>query len=142
MLGRACVWASWVALAIVAACLFMSGAGDGLDDYMPSYSGKTETSSRRSYSGRGRWGAEKGNDALRGERRGKAGHREGYVWTERRQDKAAGQMPVRSVSTPRYGKQLGGAPALPHGCTGWMAFPSAIVPSGRAGNGGPRAAIA
>jgi hypothetical protein len=142
MLGRAFAWASRSAVAIVAACLFMLGSGDGLDDYMPSYSAKTETSSRRSYS-RGRlWGAEKGNDALRVEELGKGGDGEGYVWTERRQDKAAGQMPVRSVSTPRYGKQLGGAPALPHGCTGWMAFPSAIVPSGRAGNGGPRAAIA
>ena len=109
MLGRAFKWASRSAVAIVAACLFMSGAGDGLDDYMPSYSGKTETSSSRSYSGRRRWGAEKGNDALRGERRGRAGHGEGYVWTERRQDKAAHTPPLRSVSTPREQKDLGPA---------------------------------
>jgi hypothetical protein len=37
--------------------------------------------------------------------------------TLRRQDKAAGHVPFRSVSTPRAGKQLGGALALPHGCT-------------------------
>ena len=36
---------------------------------------------------------------------------------ERRQDKAAGQMPVRSVSTPRSDKRLGGAPAWAQGCT-------------------------
>src|SRR5258708_2249603 len=126
MLGKARACASRIALAIVAACLFMSGAGDGLNDYMRSYSGKTETSSRKSYSRGWRWGAEKGNEPLRGEKRGRAGHGEGYVWTWRRQDKAAGQMPVRSVSTPRRARQLGGAPHRPLRCTAWNAFPHAI----------------
>jgi len=138
MLGRASAWVARISLAIVAACLFMSGAGDGLDDYKLSYSAKTETSSRRSYSGGRRWGAEKGNDAFRGKERDSAEHGEGYVWTERRQDKAAGQMPVRSVSTPRDGKELGGAPALPHGCTDRNAFPSTNCPSRRAENSGRR----
>jgi hypothetical protein len=66
--------------------------------------------------------------------RGMSGHGDG-------QDKAAGQMPVRSVSTPRYGKQLGGAPTLPHGCTAWKAFPSAIRPSRRAGKSLPRGVL-
>ena len=138
MLGRARRWAARIRLAIVAACLFMAGAGDGLDDYTLSYSAKTETSSRRSYSGGRRSGSEKGNDALRVEEVGKGGDGEGYVWTERRQDKAAGQVPVRSVSTPRDGKELGGAPALPHGCTDRKAFPSANCPSRRAENSGRR----
>jgi hypothetical protein len=138
MLGRACAWASRIALAIVAACLFVSGAGDGLDDYTLSYSAKTQTSSRRSYSGGRRRGDEKGNDGLRVEGLGEGGDGEGYVWTERRQDKAAGQMPVRSVSTPRDGKELGGAPALPHGCTDRIAFPAANCPSRRAESSGRR----
>jgi len=107
MLGRASAWASRITLAIVAACLFMAGVGDGLDDYTLSYSAKTETSSRRSYSRGRRSGAEKGNDALRVEELGKGGDGEGYVWTWRRQDKAAHTPPLRSVSTPREQKDLG-----------------------------------
>jgi hypothetical protein len=107
VLGRACASASRITLAIVAACLFMSSAGDGLDDYTLSYSAKTETSSRRSYSRGRRSGAEKRNDALRVGELGKGGDGEGYVWTWRRQDKAAHTPPLRSVSTPREQKELG-----------------------------------
>ena len=138
MLSRASARASRISRALVAACLLMSGAGDGLDDYTLSYSAKTETSSRRSYSRGRRSGVEKGNDVLRVEELAKGRDGEGYVWTERRQDKAAGQMPVRSVSTPRDGKELSGAPALPHGCTNRKAFPSATCPSRRAENSGRR----
>jgi hypothetical protein len=90
---------------------------DVTGDYVRSYIANTETSSRRSYSDRQRGGARKERFAVGGEVLGKARHGEGYVWTWRRQDKAAGQMPVRSVSTPRPYKELGGAPTAPHRCT-------------------------
>jgi hypothetical protein len=90
---------------------------DVTGDFVRSYIANTETSSRRSYSDRRRGGARKERFAVGGEVLGKARHGEGYVWTERRQDKAAGQMPVRSVSTPRQHKELGGAPTPPHRCT-------------------------
>ena len=106
MLGRASAWA-FIALAIVAACLFMSGAGDGLDDYTLPSGAKTEASSRRSNSRGRRRDAEKGNDGLRVEELANGGDGEGYVWTWRRQDKAAHTPPLRSVSTPREQKDLG-----------------------------------
>ena len=90
---------------------------DVTGDYVRSYTVHTERSSRRSCPERRRGGAGNVRVSVGREVPGKAGHEEGYVWTERRQDKAAGQMPFRSVSTPRKDKQLGGAPTALRRCT-------------------------
>lgn len=103
-------------LIIVIASLFLS-ARDGRGDYNLSYSAWLETGSQWGYSDHGEVGARERGYALNGGIAGEAGDGKRSLGSWRRQDKAAGRVPFRSVSTPRAGKQLRGAPALPHGCT-------------------------
>jgi hypothetical protein len=111
---------------------------DVTGDYVRSYGMHTETSSRLSNSGRQRGGTGREGLAIGREVAGKAGDEEGYLGTERRQDKAAGQMPVRSVSTPRWARQLCGAPHWARRCTSWNAVSHAIRTCGQA-KSAPRA---
>ncbi len=113
---------------------------DVTGDYARSYRANTETSTRGSYPDRRRGGAGRGTCVLGREVLGKAGWWKGYVWTERRQDKAAGQMPVRSVSTPRWARQLGGAPPWARRCTSWNAISHVIWASGQA-NSAPKTVL-